>query len=427
MTADQDDFSRLTHRWGRLSLLWAGAFVAICFPSILGIGASAAYAAGTDRAPVVVSLTFDDGVQDQTQAASLLSKYGMHGTFYLNSGRLGAAGYLSKAQARSLEDDGNEIAGHTVSHADLPTLSPDEAKRQICNDRVNLLNAGFAVANFAYPFGDSSAVVKQIVEDCGYNSARGVGDIVSPGTCSGCAYAEQIPPEDRYDLATPDSIKQQTTLEDMQTYVLQAEQHGGGWVNLVVHHVCDGCDPYSVSSSQLDAFLAWLANRADDGTTVKTVAQVIGGSVKPAVAGPAAPAALSTTNLLRNPSMESINANTGIPACWQRGGYGSNAYSWSNTTDAEDGVSAQQVTISSYSDGDRKMISPQDLGDCAPATVPGHTYQVHGWYKTDGTARLIAYYRNGAGGWVFFSQSPVLAKTSTYAQASWTTPAMPAG
>jgi hypothetical protein len=85
------------------------------------------------------------------------------------------------------------------------------------------------------------------------------------------------------------------------------------------------------------------------------------------------------------------------------------------------------MTITSYTDGDRKMISPQDLGDCAPATVPGHTYQVRGWYKTNGTARLIAYYRNGAGGWVFLSQGPILAAASTYTQAMWTTPTMPAG
>ena len=90
---------------------------------------------------------------------------------------------LTQAQLAGLQSDGNEIGGHTVSHADLPTLDADEQKRQVCNDRVALLNQGFTVGNFAYPYGDANLTTKQTVASCGYNSARGVGDVVSPGTC----------------------------------------------------------------------------------------------------------------------------------------------------------------------------------------------------------------------------------------------------
>ena len=399
----------------------------------LGVGvvptprATAAPPAAPKGAPVVVSLTYDDGSADQLQADGMMAKYGMHGTFYVNSGRLGSNGYMSADDARGLQAHGNEVAGHTVSHADLPTLAPDEAKRQICNDRVNLLGAGLQVKNFAYPYGDESPDVQQAVSACGYNSARGVGDVVSPGTCSGCPYAESLPPRNLMALRTPDSIKDYTSLLDMQNYVLQAEQNGGGWVVLVMHHVCRGCDPYSVPPVQLDSFLSWLSARASRGTSVKTVDQVVGGSLKPGLSGPTPPPPLDTTNLLRNPSMETINASTGQPTCWQRGGYGTNSYAWSTTSDAQDGVNAQRVSISSYTDGDRKLISPQDLGSCAPSTAEGHRYQVHGWYKTDGTARLVASYRNAAGGWVFFSQGPLLTPGSAYAQADWTTPPMPSG
>jgi peptidoglycan/xylan/chitin deacetylase (PgdA/CDA1 family) len=402
-----------------LASLWMSVGVA---------GPEVASAAATSTgASVVVSLTYDDGTADQIQAGSLMGKYGMRGTFYINSGRLGSAGYMRVSDALDLQAAGNEIGGHTVSHADLPTLSTDEARRQVCNDRVNLLNAGLTVKNFAYPYGDENANVQQVVQDCGYNSARGVGDIVSPGTCSGCAYAEGIPPTNPWALKTPDSIKNYTTLEDMENYVLQAEQHGGGWVPLVMHHVCNGCDPYSVTPVQLDTFLSWLSARASRGTVVKTVDQVMGGSLKPSVDGPPAPSPLSTTNLLRNPSMEELNATTGVPTCWQRGGYGTNSYNWSNSTDAQDGANAQSVTISNFVDGDRKMISPQDLGACAPPTKVGHTYQVHAWYKSNGNVRLVANYRNSLGGWSFLAQGPVLPTSSTYVQAQWTTPAMPAG
>jgi hypothetical protein len=47
-------------------------------------------------------------------------------------------------------------------------------------------------------------------------------------------------------------------------------------VMLVFHDVCDACDPYSVTESQLAAFLDWLQPRASSGTVVKTHGEVIG-------------------------------------------------------------------------------------------------------------------------------------------------------
>jgi hypothetical protein len=53
-------------------------------------------------------------------------------------------------------------------------------------------------------------------------------------------------------------------------------------VNLVVHDVCNGCDPYSVTETQLSDFLTWLEPRAaSSGTVVKTVDEVISGAPAP--------------------------------------------------------------------------------------------------------------------------------------------------
>src|SRR5699024_10234192 len=79
-----------------------------------------------------VVLTFDDGTTGQDQSASVLKQYGMKGTCYVNSGRLGFPGYLTGAQVQDLAADGNEIGGHTVNHSDLTTLSSDDALREIC-------------------------------------------------------------------------------------------------------------------------------------------------------------------------------------------------------------------------------------------------------------------------------------------------------
>jgi peptidoglycan/xylan/chitin deacetylase (PgdA/CDA1 family) len=230
-------------------------------------------------AKTIVSLTFDDTLADQAQVGAMVAAREMHATFFINSGRIDATGYLSRDQLLALQAAGNEIAGHTINHADLPTLELDEQRTEVCNDRVALLAAGFRVTSFAYPFGDSNATTEQIVAACGYNSARGVGDLVSGDGCHDCAFANPTPPTDAYNLATNDSIKIDTTLATLEGYVLQAD---GGWVPIVMHHVCDGCDTDSVTAATLEAFLDWLASRA----VVETIGEVMGGPDRPGVPGP---------------------------------------------------------------------------------------------------------------------------------------------
>src|SRR5205085_11522748 len=135
-----------------------------------------------------------------------------------------------------------------------------------------------------YPYGDSNAATRSVISGCGYNSARSIGGVVGPTTCFGCPFAESIPPANLWSTQTPDSIKTTTSLATLQDYVTQAEDHGGGWVQLVMHHVCDGCTgTYAISPSMLSAFLDWLAQRGSQGTVVKTVNQVIGGPLRAGV------------------------------------------------------------------------------------------------------------------------------------------------
>jgi peptidoglycan/xylan/chitin deacetylase (PgdA/CDA1 family) len=385
--------------------------------------------ANVDAHATIVSLGFDDGDADQFQVRSMLTSHGMDATFYINSGRINAANYMTLAQLQALQSDGNEIAGHTVTHADLPTLDHDEAMRQVCNDRQALLGMGFPVRSFAYPYGDVNAATESIVSACGYNSARIIGGLVTPTSCSGCAYAESNPPADVLAIRTNDSIKSNTTLAQMQGYVLQAEQHGGGLVPLVVHHVSTSCtDAYCVSPTLLDQFLTWLQARQASGTIVAKIGDVIGGAVKPGVDGPPPPPPATGPNLIQNPSLET-DANTDlVPDCWQLGGFGNNAAIWSRVSDAHTGSFGEQVAVSSFTDGDRRLITRQDLGSCSPSVTPGRTYLVSAWYKTTGNSRIVVYTRSSTGTWVFFAQQAApLATTSTWTKATFTTPAVPAG
>ena len=227
----------------------------------------------------VVSLTFDDGRQSSYAARALLAAHGMHGTFYVNSGLVGATlddWHMTWSQLHELAADGNEVTGHSLTHADLTKLNRTELRREICDDRTKLLQQGFSpVTSFAYPYGEYDAAVTAMVKRCGYTSARRVSGIRA-WDCRLCPFAATIPPRRPWAIRAARDIKTETTLETMKGYVTQAESHGGGWVVLVFHEICNACDPYSVTEAQLTSFLDWLQPRASNGTVVKTHGEVMG-------------------------------------------------------------------------------------------------------------------------------------------------------
>jgi peptidoglycan/xylan/chitin deacetylase (PgdA/CDA1 family) len=237
------------------------------------------------RAQTIVSMTFDDGIKTQaTLARPSLAAHGMHGTFYVNSGNVGANSYyMNWADVDGLNADGNEIGGHTLNHKRLTNLTTTEQRRQVCDDRTALRNRGYTVTDFAYPYGagGGNATTKSIVKDCGYTSARKVGGI-RYSDCSNCPYAETLPPADSYAVASTPYVTGPMTLAKMQSWITQAEDHGGGWVVLMFHDICDGCYDASVSQADFNALLDWLQPRAASGTVVKTVREALDGPPLPA-------------------------------------------------------------------------------------------------------------------------------------------------
>ena len=382
--------------------------------------------------PVTVSLTFDDSNADQMPAEQTMKSLGLHGTFYTVSGWVGQPSYLTLAQVQQIAADGNEIAGHTIQHPDLPTLDPNEQMREICNDRVNLINWGFQPTDFAYPFADADTNETD-AKACGYNSARGLGDVRSPSSCRNCVYAETTPPPDPYYLRAPDEVDATWTLAQMKAEVTNAQSHGGGWVILTFHHICSptgttACpSDLSTTPTIFSQFVTWLKGQSSVGTTVKTVQQVIGGTFKPGTyVNPPAPAAAGV-NALQNPSVDTIDSTTGFPKCWQAGGWGTNTVAWANTTASHTGPNAENLTVTNYSSGDAKLLNTLDLGACTSTVVPGNTYNLSVWYKSTGTTQFALYYRTTNGAWFYWTSSPWFATASAWTQATFTTPPVPAG
>jgi hypothetical protein len=409
--------------------LTAAAAAAMFASPLLAAPASAA-------GPTVVSITFDNNWASQMTAAADLKSHGMAGTFYIISGWLGLPGFMSLADVNTLKANGDEIGGKTVNNSDLPTLPNDEAEREICQGRNVLLNDGFSVTDFAYPFADLNVTDETLAKTCGFNSGRGVGDINSlePGGCAApnCPYAETIPPADPYQIKTPDDAEQNTTLANMEGEVTDAQLHGGGWLAFSFHQICDkgtsGCDPtYSWSPSNFNQFLSFLQTEKLLGVQVKTVQQVIGGTQQPAVTPPTVPAAPVGTNALVNPSLTTADSVTPAnPQCWSQASYGTNtpAFSWSKTG-GEDGGGQETINMSGLSSGDAKLITTEDLGQCSPATTTGHSYQLSTWYKSTAPVFFTVYGRAADGTWSYWTQSPTFAPSSGWTKATWLTPQVP--
>lgn len=108
-----------------------------------------------------VTFSFDDGVQQDKRLIAMLDKYGLKCTFNFNSGRFGVQGTWQGVDHTKFRADemvevykGHEIAGHTVHHYTLPTLSDEDVIWEVEHDRKTLSEVmGYEVVGMAYPNG----------------------------------------------------------------------------------------------------------------------------------------------------------------------------------------------------------------------------------------------------------------------------------
>ena len=389
--------------------------------------------AATQR--TVVSFTFDDGDADQMAAARVLHRYRMSGTFYIITGAVGAPNYMTLSDLHTLAAEGDEVTGHTVSHLEVPHVTAAEARRQICDGRDALMKWGFPSTSFAYPGGVYSPATEAIVRECGFNSARTVVGLRSPG-CPRCAVAETIPPQDPYAIRVAGQVGDTWTLATLENVVTTAERRGGGWVPLVFHHFCETspCANLAVRLPVFNSFAKWLAQRRDVGTVVKTVGAVIGGPVRPMAGAPAArPHGVIDPSLEIlgvpggvNPTNEAPTRSAPFPVCWMKAGYGQNTVTWQRIRGGHAGRWAMRLTMTSHRNGDAKLIQQFDTGECTIPVTAGQSYNLATWYKSSALTQFSVYYRTPQGRFLYWTSSPFYPATRQWARATWTTPPLPA-
>ena len=135
-----------------------------------------------------LTFSYDDGVSQDTHLIEIFNKYGLKGTFNLNSELLGTRvefmrdGVKIEHKKQCPEDvkyiyEGQEVAVHTLTHPNLADIKDEnEIIRQVEMDREKLSEiVGYEVKGMAYPFGNRDRRVADIIKNhTGVQYARAV-------------------------------------------------------------------------------------------------------------------------------------------------------------------------------------------------------------------------------------------------------------
>ena len=233
-------------------------------------------ASSMGRSPVIVTLSFDDGLASHYEIAfPILTKYGIRATFFTVGGWLGGSGRMTAAQIREMARYGQEIGCHSYSHPDLTSLSPEQVIEEFAMSKDALQEAtGFPVLTHAYPFG---AVNYEVANIAGafYEAARGTRHKVATkygqktmainiddgGDALNALYNVSTHQPEAYvpDLGLQGTIDR--IMNDIDTH-LNGEP---AWLNYFGHGLYKDDDPNKIpgrlSESEFEAIVAALSER----------------------------------------------------------------------------------------------------------------------------------------------------------------------
>ena len=131
-----------------------------------------------------LTLSYDDGVEQDIKLLEILNRYGIKAAFNLNSGiQTGASRFVKgEITVKRLNISvlpeiykGHEIAVHTLTHPRLETHDEETVINEIGQDKINLERIfNTKIHGMAYPFGTYNDDVVKLVKKSGLSYARGV-------------------------------------------------------------------------------------------------------------------------------------------------------------------------------------------------------------------------------------------------------------
>jgi peptidoglycan/xylan/chitin deacetylase (PgdA/CDA1 family) len=132
-----------------------------------------------------LTLSYDDGVEQDRKLVEILNHYGIKAAFNLNSGIQTKASCgswnnggttIRRLNIQALPElyAGHEIAVHSLTHPRLETLDEETLTNELEQDKLNLERIfNTKIHGMAYPFGTYNEAVIKAVRRSGLRYARG--------------------------------------------------------------------------------------------------------------------------------------------------------------------------------------------------------------------------------------------------------------
>jgi len=204
--------------------------------------------------PGAVSFTFDDACQSQlTNVVPALKARGIHATFFLYD--VGGTFTNNKAKWVAAAKDGNELANHSVDHADFSKSIDATYQVGDMASRLRKADASVEAVTFAYPY---CAI--------GYESAVGAENIIGRGCLFAGPYQplQWKNPPSNWNNVGAIYVSDDANATGPTLTALDAAKNGG-WITTLNHGV--GGDWVAVSKANVLAmFDRALANKLWVGT-----------------------------------------------------------------------------------------------------------------------------------------------------------------
>jgi peptidoglycan/xylan/chitin deacetylase (PgdA/CDA1 family) len=373
-----------------------------------------------------VAFTFDDGPDTYTpDVMAKLMALNIHATFFVLGQKAQASPQMISAEVAN----GFSVQNHTYDHASFTGTSTgtdpltDAQIQAELDSTSDVIVAAGAPRPTLYrpPYGDINSYDDLFARNLGYR-------IVMPwGTPTG----NIVDSRDWTGISSS-----QIASNVVNGYSVNGLFYPGIRADSIVA-MHDGESTGGTTAQALQAIVDYMnANHLCSASSIRPDAT---GGVVPAPASPEP----TSGNLVQNASLETLPTTNLTPAsepvCFQQAGanVASNVASWSLTSDAHSGSVAEQVNVTSWSGGDRKLVltQRQSQASCLAAVTPGKTYSMWVWYKGSWAysganptkVSIATYYRNSAGTWVFWQASPLMPPTASWNLANFTSAPLPAG
>lgn len=124
----------------------------------------------------VLTMSYDDGAHFDREVVEILDRYGVRGTFHLNSGKFDdEGGWNIKAEEVKTLYKNHEVSVHTVNHPNPINCTQMGWINEVLEDKRRLEElCGYPVRGMSYPFGAYNDSVIRGARECGMEYSRTV-------------------------------------------------------------------------------------------------------------------------------------------------------------------------------------------------------------------------------------------------------------